>query len=327
MNSVFLDLGFNVMMQLLAGKRWPADKIADLFSLISFMDICDYVPILRWIGFRGLEKNLISLWQKRDKFFRELIDQTRKKEGEGDAFSTEQRRTIIQALLSLQDAEPEFLTDQTIKGIILIMFTAGVHTSALTMEWAMSLMLNHPKVLEKARSEIDNITQSRRLIEDSDLSKLPYLRCIIKETLRLFPAAPTLVPHYSSGDCTIGGFKIPKGTTLLVNAWAIHRDPKVWDEPTKFKPERFEGINEGGSDEGFKFIPFGKGRRACPGAALGMRFISLTLGTLLQCFDWERVGRQLVDLEEKSGVTLGKAKPLEALYKPRSSMIELLSQL
>nr|XP_027091608.1 cytochrome P450 81D1-like [Coffea arabica] len=328
MNSVFLDLVFNVIMKMLAGKKWPSDKTADLFSLISFMGICDYVPVLRWIGFRGLEKNLSNLQQKRDKLFRDLIDQTRKKEGEGGSCSTEQRRTVIQALLSLQDAEPEFLTDETVKGIILIMFTAGVHTSALTMEWAMSLMLNHPQVLKKARSEIDNnVTQSGQLIEDSDLSKLPYLRCIIKETLRLFPAAPTLLPHYSSEDCTIGGFKVPKGTTLLVNAWAIHRDPKVWEEPAKFKPERFEGINEGACDEGFKFIPFGKGRRACPGAALGMRFISLTLGTMLQCFDWERVGPQLVDLEEKSGITLDKAKPLEALFRPRSSMIELVSQL
>lgn len=120
MNSVFLDLVFNVIMKMLAGKKWPSDKTADLFSLISFMGICDYVPVLRWIGFRGLEKNLSNLQQKRDKLFRDLIDQTRKKEGEGGSCSTEQRRTVIQALLSLQDAEPEFLTDETVKGIILV---------------------------------------------------------------------------------------------------------------------------------------------------------------------------------------------------------------
>ena len=143
----------------------------------------------------------------------------------------------------------------------------------------------------------------------------------------MFPPTPNLEPHYSSEDCTIGGYRVPKGTTLLVNAWAIHRDPNVWEAPDKFIPERFEGINEGGSNEGFKFIPFGKGRRACPGAAMAMRLIGWSLGTLIQCFDWKRVGPEMVDLEEKRDTTLGKVKPVEALYKPRQSMINFISEL
>ena len=204
------------------------------------------------------------------------------------------------------------------------MFTAGTDTSFLTMQWAMSLLLNHPEVLEKARNEIDEHIGQGRLIEDSDFPKLPYLRCIINETLRLFPAAPLLVPHFSSEDCTISGYKIPRNTTLMINAWAIHRDPNLWEEPTKFKPERFEGIDVG--CEGFKFIPFGKGRRTCPGNTLAIRFVALTLGTLIQCFEWKRLGQELVDLEERSSLTMHKVKPLDALCKPRLSMINFASQ-
>ena len=119
------------------------------------------------------------------------------------------------------------------------------------------------------------------------------------------------MPHYSFGDCSIGGFKIPKRQTSLVNTWVIHRDPNVWEEPNKFKPEIRE--NEEVCEEGFKFLPFGKDRRACPGTALSMRLINLSLGTMLQSFDWERLGPRLVDLEEKLVLTLGKAKSLEAL--------------
>lgn len=189
----------------------------------------------------------------------------------------------------------------------------------------MSLLLNHPEVLEKVKNEIDQHVTPGRLLDDSDLSNLPYLHCIIKETLRLFPAAPLLLPHFSSENCTINGFHIPRATTLLVNIWAIHRDPILWEEPDKFKPERFEGIKE--ESQGYKFLPFGMGRRSCPGAGMAMRLMSLALGTLIQCFEWERVGPELVNMDAESKLTLPKAQPLEALYKPRPSMSVLLSQL
>lgn len=189
----------------------------------------------------------------------------------------------------------------------------------------MSLLLNHPEVMKKARLEIDSVTGAeQRQLTESDILKLPYLRCIIKETLRLFPAGPLLVPHFSTQDCTIEGYHIPKGTILLVNAWEIQRDSKTWEERNKFKPERFEGM-EGGI-EGCAFIPFGIGRRACPGSGLAMRLIGLVLGLFIQCFDWERVGNELVSLEENCGLMLSKLEPLVALYKPRESMATLFSQ-
>lgn len=160
-------------------------------------------------------------------------------------------------------------------------------------------------------------------MEDSDLSKLPYLQCIVNETLRLFPAGPLLVPHFSSERCTIAGYEVPKDTTLIVNAWAIHHDSKVWEDATEFQPERWFEEN----DVGFKFVPFGMGRRACPGSGLAIRLISLVLGTFIQCFEWRRVGHELVDMEEGSGLSLQRVQPLEAMCRQRQSMATLLSQL
>ena len=127
------------------------------------------------------------------------------------------------------------------------------------MEWALSNLLNNPKILLHAQLEIDINIGQNRLIEESDLSKLPYLQGIIKETLRMYPADPVLAPHESSEECNIGGYKVPRGTMLLVNMWAIQNDPKLWDEPSKFKPERFKEMMEGERDNEYKLLQFGAG--------------------------------------------------------------------
>lgn len=188
----------------------------------------------------------------------------------------------------------------------------------------MSLLLNNPEVLNKARAELDTYVGHDRLMDETDLPKLPYLQCIINETLRLFPAAPLLSPHESSDDCTIGEFDVPRGTMLLVNAWAIHRDPELWKDPKSFKPERFEDM-EGEAYK--KLIHFGLGRRGCPGAALANRVVGLALGTLIQCFEWERVSEEEVDMTEGTGITMPKVKPLEAMCRARPTMINVLSEL
>ncbi|KAI3461566.1 hypothetical protein Pfo_018229 [Paulownia fortunei] len=310
LKNLFFELVYNVAVVMVAGKR--GSMMDDIFGPSKIIDICDYIPLLRWVGFKGI-----------DSFLQGLIDEGRNKIA--GSSSVEEENTYVQALLSIQQAEPESYTDELIKGLILPMFTAGTHTTALTMEWAMSLLLNHLDELGKVRQEIDNNVGPGKLLEESDLQKLPYLRCIINETLRLYPVGPLLVPHSSSQDCKVGGFDISGGTTLLVNAWAIHRDPNLWEDPGMFNPERFKGF-EGGYD-GFVFVPFGMGRRACPGYGMAMRLMELALVTLIQCFEWEREGPELVDLEGSTGMTLSKVKPLEALYRPRSSIMSLLSQL
>lgn len=205
------------------------------------------------------------------------------------------------------------------------MLAAGTDTSSGTMEWALSLLLNNPESLAKSQTEIDNQTGQSRLIEESDLGNLPHLRGIINETLRMYPSGPLLVPHESSEDCTVGGFHVPRGTMLLVNAWAIQNDPKLWVQPEQFKPERFLNVQE--ERDGFIWLPFGTGRRGCPGEGLANRIVGLALGSLIQCFEWERHGEEMVDMTEGAGLTMPKARPLIAKCRPRPTMLALLSQL
>nr|XP_023905480.1 cytochrome P450 81E8-like [Quercus suber] len=330
LQSMLLEMTFNNIMRMVAGKRYYGygkdvkdeeearqfrQIMKEAFSYGGASNPAEFVPILRWMDYGGLEKRLKNLSKRTDAFLQGLIDEHRRKE--------EEDNTMIDHMLSLQKSQPEYYTDQIIKGLILVLLLAGTDTSAVTLEWAMTNLLNHPNVLKNAREEVDNQIGQEKLIEESDISKLHYLQSIISETLRLNPAAPLLVPHMSSADCTIGGYDVPSGTMLLVNAWAIHRDPKVWDDATSFKPERFEN----GDGEAYKLIPFGIGRRTCPGAGLAQRTVSLTLASLIQCFEWERVTEEELDMTEGNGITMPKAVPLEAKCKARPVIHKVLHEL
>lgn len=324
------ELTFNVIMRMVAGKRYfgigedceedEAEEfrvlIYEAFKLAGSTNPADLFPVLRWFDFYGYEKHVSDVSKKMDSFLQHLIDQHR------STSKSTRTNTMIDHLISLQESQPEYYTDQIIKGIIMVMLTAGTDTSAITIEWAMSSLLNNPEMIQKARSEIDAIVGIDRLVKESDLSKLQYLQHIISETFRLFPAAPLLVPHRSSAHCNIGGYDIPSGTILLVNAWAVHRDPSVWDESEKFKPERFESAGEVGTS---KLMTFGMGRRSCPGIGLAQRMVGLALASMIQCFEWKRVDEAEVDLAEGNGLSMPKAVPLEARCKSRGELRHVLS--
>jgi isoflavone 2'-hydroxylase len=199
------------------------------------------------------------------------------------------------------------------------MLLAGTDSSAVTLEWSMSNILNHPKVLKKLRDELNTHVGQDHLVDESDLPKLTYLRNVINETFRLYTPAPLLVPHSTLDECVIGGYKVPRDTIVLINAWAIHRDPQTWSDATTFKPERFDK-----KGELEKIIAFGMGRRACPGEALVMRAISMTLALLIQCFDWKLINDDKIDMLEGDGFTLTKLVPLKAMCKTRPVINKLL---
>ncbi|GAV84046.1 p450 domain-containing protein, partial [Cephalotus follicularis] len=337
MKVAFFELTLNVMMRMLAGKRYYGGDVTEVeearrfqeivketFALIGASATEDFLPLLRWTGIRGTEKRMIALQERRDMFVQELIEENRRRVG-SESPSEVKNKTMIQVLLSLQQSEPENYPDRTIKSFLLALLVAGTETSSGTMEWAMSLLLNNPDVLLKAQSEIDNQLGHDHLIDESDLSKLPYLQCIINETLRMYPGLPLLIPHESSDECMVGGFRVPRGTMVFVNIWAIQNDPKIWEEPSNFRPERFEGSE--GVRDGFNSMPFGFGRRSCPGEGLARRMIGLALGSLLQCFEWSRISEEFVDLTEGTSFTLPKAQPLLAKCRARPTMINLLSQI
>ncbi|KAL8494530.1 hypothetical protein ACS0TY_025369 [Phlomoides rotata] len=338
MKTVFFELTMNVVMRMIAGKRYYGENVEDAEEARQFMQIVketfrlgsshlgDFLPVVRWLGISGEEKGLVEVQRRRDVFMQELVEECKGRLRSYDGGEAEGKtKTMMEVLLELQEKEPEYYTDTFIRSLMLVMLVAGSDTSAGTMEWALSLMLNNPHVLNKARKEIDDNIGHERLFDEADIAELPYLKCVINETLRLYPAGPLLVPRESSDQCSVGGYRVPRGTMLLVNVWAIHNDPKNWENPREFKPERFEGIE--GNRDGFRSMPFGSGRRSCPGEGLAMRMVGFGLGTLIQCFDWNRAGEELVDMTEGVGLTLPRAKPLMAYYKPRPVARDILSRI
>ncbi|KAJ8747976.1 hypothetical protein K2173_012949 [Erythroxylum novogranatense] len=335
MTSQLTELVFNIVMRTIAGKRYYGMEanneearefqniIRDMESLRGSSNLSDYFAVLRWVDYGGVEERMKALMKKMDRFLQDLVEEHRRKKSVSPSTKQEKCLTLIDVMLSLKETEPGFYTDETIKGVIQTTLTAGTQTSVATMEWAMSLLLNNPEALQKAFDEIKVVIGQNRLLDEQDLPKLNFLQNIINETFRLFPPAPLLLPHESSEDSTVSGFFVPKGTMLLVNTWSMNRDPKQWEAPEHFFPERFHDA-EG---TGYKLLPFGAGRRACPGAGLAKRVIGLTLGLLIQCFEWERVSKVKIDMTEGTGLTMPRARRLEAVCRLRNDMIKVLSTL
>ncbi|KAJ4777282.1 Cytochrome P450 [Rhynchospora pubera] len=328
--KTIFELTMNVMMMLIARKRFYGDKIEDVketqkfrevvtewFELSGVANVEDFIPLLRILDFKGVMKRMKWLTKV---MMEEMVPKIIK---EHQQESIGKGKTMINRMLERGKKDSEKYSDLVIRNIAISMLLAGTETSANTIEWVMTLLLNNPDVLQKARAEIDAQVGNQRMIEESDLNHLPYFHCIISESLRLYPAAPLLVPHESCEEISLGGYEIPKGTMLLVNVYQIQRDPEIWEEPMKFMPERFED----GRSNGKWMAPFGMGRRKCPGEALAMREMGVVLGALIQCFDWQRIGSELIDLTEGSGITIPKATPLEVMYQPRKIMTDVLLQL
>lgn len=172
-----------------------------------------------------------------------------------------------------------------------------------------------------AQDELDIHVGRERQVEESDMEKLIYLQAIIKETLRLYPAAPLGVPHEAMEDCVVGDYHVPKGTRLLLNLWKIHRDAKVYSDPNEFRPERFLMSHKDVDVKGqhFELIPFGSGRRICPGMFFGLQAVQLILASLIHGFEFRTLLDGLIDMSESIGATNLKATPLEVLISPRLS--------
>lgn len=200
------------------------------------------------------------------------------------------------------------------------MFTAGTDTTTSTLEWAMAELLHNTKTLKKVQSELRRTITPGKKLDERDIENLPYLKAVIKETLRLHPPLPFLVPHMAMDACQMLGYYIPKETQVLVNVWAIGRDPKTWEDPLEFKPERFLEPNmRDYKGHHYEFIPFGSGRRMCPAVPLASRVLPLALGSLLLSFDWvlaDGMKPEDMDMTERMGITLRKAVPLTVIPVP-----------
>lgn len=199
------------------------------------------------------------------------------------------------------------------------MVVGGTDTTSNSVEFALAEMMNKPHILKKVQQELESVVGKDKIVEESDINKLPYLYLVMKETLRLHPVLPLLVPHCPSATSVVAGYTIPKGARIFVNVWAIHRDPSVWEDPLEFRPERFSDGKWDYSGNDFKYFPFGSGRRICAGVAMAERMFMYSLASLLHSFDWRVPEGHKLDLEEKFGIVLKKKQPLIAIPTPRLS--------
>ena len=193
---------------------------------------------------------------------------------------------------------------------------AGIDTTSATVEWAMTELLRSPDRIAKARAELKEVIGEKEGVQESDISRLPYLQAVIKETFRLHPPAPLLIPHKADEDVEINGFIVPKNIQVLVNVWASGREPTMWSDPENFEPERFLGSDIDVRGQHFELIPFGAGRRICPGLPLAYRMVHLMLASFIHNIDWkleDGMKPEDLDMEEKFGLTIQKALPLKAI--------------
>uniref|UniRef100_A0A0E0C6N1 Cytochrome P450 n=1 Tax=Oryza meridionalis TaxID=40149 RepID=A0A0E0C6N1_9ORYZ len=299
--------------------------VAEVTELLATPNVSDFFPALAPFDLQGIRRKMERFRSRFDLMFAKIIQQRMKAQQDGGETATDFLECMLKMEKEGGDGKAPFTMDN-VKALLLDMVVGGTETTSNTVEWAMSEMLQNPQVLKKAQQELDSVVGRDEVVEEWHLPQLHYLRMVIKETLRLHPALPLMVPHSPSAASTVGGYHVPEGSRVFVNVWAIQRNPLVWNEPLEFNPERFAG------DEGhkwdftgsqFDYFPFGSGRRICAGIAMAEKMTAYSVAMLLQAFDWKLPQGVQPDLSEKFGIVMKKATPLVAIPTPRLSRTEL----
>lgn len=294
----------------------------EFFHFSGLFVVRDAIPFLGWLDLGGHEKAMKKTAKGLDSIMEEWLEEHRmKKESVGEEDKGDQ--DFIDVLLSvLQGLDLSgYDVDTVTKATALTLLVGGTDTVTVTITWTLALLLNNRHALEKAQEELDTQIGKGRLVNESDINKLVYLQAIVKESLRLYPAGPLAGAREFDEDCTVGSYFVPKGTRLIVNIWKLQRDPGVWSDPLEFKPERFLTSHQDIDVKGqhFELIPFGAGRRLCPGISFGLQMTQLVLATFLHGFHISTPSNEPVDMTGSPGLTNIKATPLEILLKPRLS--------
>uniref|UniRef100_A0A803NDV2 Cytochrome P450 n=1 Tax=Chenopodium quinoa TaxID=63459 RepID=A0A803NDV2_CHEQI len=256
----------------------------------------------------GWDLKADKVYKELDQFFEKMISEHRDQLVDDD--NSERVKDFVDVLLNIHEDSNRFPIDRdTVKAIVLNMIIAGTDTSAILLEWTMSELLRHPQVMQQLLNEVRTIMGENVHVNDSDLEQMKYLKAVIKETLRLHPPIPLLIFRQPTQDTEILGYDVPAGRAVTINCWAIQRDPISWDEPEKFKPERFLISSTDFRGQDLQLIPFPAGRRMCPGISLAMANIEFLLANLLLKFDWTLPGGVdggTLDMSERFGISLSR---------------------
>ncbi|KAJ9692887.1 hypothetical protein PVL29_011811 [Vitis rotundifolia] len=330
MSEWFQHLCFNIVLKMIAGKRYfntsghgneearrAIATIQKLLSLAGAFVLSDAIPGVEWMDSQGYLGSMKRVAKEVDSLVGGWVEEHEMR------FNSEgsKRQDFIDVMLSVLEDTSMFghSRETVIKATVTTLMLGGTDTVSTTSTWLLSALLNNKHALKRAQEELDLKVGRGRWVEESDIPNLLYLQAFIKETLRLYTAVPLSVPHEAMEDCHVAGYHIPKGTRLFVNAWKLHRDPSVWSDPEDFQPEKFLTTHADLDVLGqhFELIPFGSGRRSCPGITMALKLLPLVIGRLLQGFDLSTPLNAPVDMREGLGVTLAKLTPLEVMLTPR----------
>ncbi|KAH7677334.1 flavonoid 3'5'-hydroxylase protein [Dioscorea alata] len=294
------------------------DVLKEVMTGAAMFNIGDFVPGIGWMDLQGIKAKLVKGHRKLDDMMKRMLALHK---------ATAKERVgcpdFIDLVLAseLRDDDGEKLSDVNIRALLTNMFLAGTDTSTIIVEWALAELIKNPTILKRLQSEMDAIIGQERILQEDDISNLPYLQAICKEALRLHASTPLSIPHYSFESCEVEGYHIPADTRLLINIWAIGRDPDIWENPLEFIPERFlpggKAVNKEPHGTDFEMIPFGAGRRICVGKQAGMVFVQYLLGVLVHGFNWQMPKGEEIDLKETPGLVIPKEVPIKAFVTPR----------
>ncbi|CAN1163438.1 Cytochrome P450 83B1 [Linum perenne] len=326
LSNAMTSLTSTIICRVAFGKRYEEEGIerSRFQSLLKETQVMftsfyfsDHFPFLSFIDrLSGLINRLDKNFKEFDAFYQEVID-----EHLDPKRDKPEQEDILDVLLQIwKDRSFKVqLTFDNIKAILMNVFIGGTDTSAAAVVWAMTYLMKNPLTMEKAQKEVRNAIGKKGFVNEEDIQQLSYLKAVVKETMRLQPAVPFLIPRESTQSCNLGGYVIPAKTVVYINTWAIGRDPEAWGEnPEEFKPERFLGKSTDVKGLDFELIPFGAGRRICPGIHMGLSTVELSLANLLYAFDWEMptgVKSEDLDMDISPGLAMHKKNALCLMAK------------
>ncbi|CAI0439162.1 unnamed protein product [Linum tenue] len=300
-----------------AGFRGACESDSDVVHCFKISDLYPSLNLLPVLS--GFRAKLEKMRKESDSVLDQVIGEHKSRRTAGRKGDGE-KEDLVDVLLNLQEEQDLGvpITMEVIKAVTLEVFLAGIETSTTTIEWVVSEMMKDPKVLQKAQQEVRQVYgdhDGRNYFDEANLDQLKYLDMVIAESLRLHPPLPLLVPRENRDQkVELNSYEVQVNTNVIVNAWAINRDPRHWTDPERFFPERFENESMDYKGADFQFIPFGGGRRICPGISFGMAIVKLTLANLLIHFDWTLPTRQeSIDMRECFGMTLRRQYPLQLI--------------
>ncbi|XP_015894475.1 cytochrome P450 71B26-like [Ziziphus jujuba] len=311
--SVILRIAFGTSFQGSGFDRYRFHEVVhDAEAMLASFSATQFIPYVGWIIDRlsGLHQRLGRTFKELDRFFQHVIDNHL-----SSGRTQQDHEDIIDVLLKFVKEQTGFaaatISHENIKAVLLNVFLGGVDTGAITMIWAMAELAKNPKLMKKAQDEVRDCIGNKGKVGETDIDQLQYLKMIVKETLRLHPPAAFLLPRETISHFKVNGYEVYPKTTIQINAWAIGRDPEYWKNPEEFIPERFNDSPIDFKGQHFEFLPFGSGRRICPGITMATTIVELGLANLLYWFDWklpDGMKEEDINMEEEAGISLTISK-------------------